>query len=205
MFLTHTHTLLRAPGRRESSSSSEVERKPIGQIRFCHFLTELSINLERCTVIRCDLGLSQCSVWECSERLLIRPGGHGAYDDITQPLSLYTRPSVFCACLPPNLPSPLPFIPSQLQGDEVAPTAQTDAYLTWPLSGIYVHWFNPVPTVPSKCWPNTTTRGPFCIKCDPFSPFFLLNRYSNRCRFCIADCIPTSILILCTHTYMNVP
>lgn len=98
---TRTHTPRRAPGRRESSSSSEVERKPIGQIRFCHFLTELSINLERCAVIRRDLGLSQCSVWECSERLLIRPGGHGAYDDITQPLSLYTRPSVsVCVCLP---------------------------------------------------------------------------------------------------------
>lgn len=107
----------RTPGRGESSSSAEVERKPIGQIRFFRFLTELSINLQRCTVIRHDLGLSQRSVLECSERLLIRPGGHGVYDDITQPLSLYTRPSV---SLSPNLPSPLPFIPSQLQGEEVA-------------------------------------------------------------------------------------
>ncbi|KAL7396242.1 hypothetical protein ABVT39_002727, partial [Epinephelus coioides] len=83
---THTHKFpRRAPGRGESSSSSEVERKPIGQIRFQRFLTELSINLQRCAVIRHDLGLSQRSVWECSERLLIRPGGHGAYDDITQP------------------------------------------------------------------------------------------------------------------------
>lgn len=98
----HTHTFpRRAPGRGESSSSSEVERKPIGQIRFRRFLTELSINLQRCAVIRRDLGLSQHGVWECSERLLIRPGGHGAYDDITQPLSLYTRPSVsLCVCLP---------------------------------------------------------------------------------------------------------
>lgn len=78
----------------ESWSSSEVKRKPVGQIRFFSFLTELSISLWCCTVIPPDLGLSQRSVLEGSESLLIRPGGQRVYDDITQPLSLHTRPSV---------------------------------------------------------------------------------------------------------------
>lgn len=47
----------------------------------------------------------------------------------------------FSVCLSTNLTSPLPFIPSQLQGEEVA------AYLTWPLNVIHVHWSNSALTV----------------------------------------------------------
>lgn len=83
-----------AYGRWESWSSSEVKRKPVGQIRFFSFLAELSISLQCCAVIPPDLGLSRRSVLEGSESLLIRPGGQRVYDDITQPLSLHTRPSV---------------------------------------------------------------------------------------------------------------
>lgn len=129
---SHKHTLpQRAPGRGESSSSSEVERKPIGQIRFRCFLTELSINLQHCAMICRDLGLSQHSVWECSKSLLIRPGGHGAYDDITQPLSFCTHPSLSqCVHFPI---CPLLF-PSLLLSFRVRRChqigAQIDAYLT---------------------------------------------------------------------------
>lgn len=80
-----------AYGRWESWSSSEVKRKAVGQIRFFSFLTELSISLQCCVVIPPDLGLSQRNILES---LLIRPGGQRVYDDITQPLSLHTRPTV---------------------------------------------------------------------------------------------------------------
>ncbi len=171
---THTHTLpWRAPGWGESSSSSEVERKPIGQIRFSRFLTELSINLQRCAVIRRDLGLSQHSVWECSERLLIRPGGHGAYDDITQPLSLYTRPSVsLCVCLPSALSSSLHSLSAPGWGG--GSTAQMDAYLTWP-------WSNSVPTVCPHSADQTQQNMALLHQMWPILTHSTqLNRYINR-------------------------
>lgn len=71
--LSHTHTFhWRALGRGKLSSSCEVLRKPLGQIRFCLFLTELSSNLQGWAVIHRDLGLSQCWVWPCLESLLIK-------------------------------------------------------------------------------------------------------------------------------------
>lgn len=146
----------RAPGWGESSSSSEVGRKPIGQIRLCHFLTELSINLQHCAVIRSDLGLSQHSVWECSERLLIRPG---AYDDITQPLSLYTRPTVsLYVCLPICLFHSLP-LSSRMRRWLYSSNGRllnlTSGCNPCPLIQFYAE------RLPSQCWPNTENVCPF--------------------------------------------
>lgn len=169
---THTHTLpWRAPGRGESSSSSEVERKPIGQIRFRRFLTELSINLQHCAVIRRDLGLSHHSVWECSERLLIRPGGHGAYDDITQPLSLYTHPSVsLCVCLP-ICPVLFPLFPLScrvrrwLHSSNGCLLNLTSECNLCSLIRFCGRQFAP------QFWPNTTKHAPSVSNVTHFHPF----------------------------------
>lgn len=79
---------------------------PLAKLDSSVLLMELSINQQRCTVIRYDLGLSQRGILR-SERLLIRPGGHGVYDGITQPLSLHTHPSAFL-CMSVQICPPTP-------------------------------------------------------------------------------------------------
>lgn len=96
----HTHiSSVFSPGVRvaagwgESFTSSDVERKAIGQIRFFCFLLELSISAA--------MWLATTLVYHRAGfgRLLVRDWGHGVYDDITEPLSSSARNCLsLCGC-----------------------------------------------------------------------------------------------------------
>ena len=70
-----------APGWGKSFTSSDVEGKAIGQIKFFCFLVELNISAA--------MWLAVTSAYRRTVfgRLLVRAGEHGVYVDITQPLS----------------------------------------------------------------------------------------------------------------------
>lgn len=104
----------RAPGWGESSSSSEVGRKPIGQIRLCHFLTVKHQSAALCSDSQWPWPITAQCLGMLREALNQTWGLWWHYSAF---ISLHTS-HCFSVCLSPNLP--IPFVASQLQDEEVA-------------------------------------------------------------------------------------